>query len=248
MHSKLKAFTNRNTNILHEDDADTMPELNFVKMKRSARARRISLRLDNKNRHFVLTIPRGCSIRKASQFARNHEDWMLEKLEELPEQELFEHGAVFPILGYNRTIEIYYNKNLRTTDIILKQNRLTVYSNQEDPTSRIERYLKKLAKDTMTEMAHEKAALINKKINKISVRDTKTRWGSCSSQDNISLSWRLIFAPFEAMDYVVAHEVAHLKHLDHSKSFWSVCRDLSDDYFEGHHWMKTNGHELMRFG
>ena len=174
MKHKLRAFTNRNFNVIHDDESDALPELDFVKMKRSTRARRISLRLDNQKRHFVLTIPRGCSVRKASQFARNHEDWMLEKLDELPEHEPFEHGAIFPILGYNRTVEIYYNKNLRTTDIILKQNRLTVYTNQEDPTARIERFLKKLAKDTMTEMAHEKAALISKTVNRISVRDTKT--------------------------------------------------------------------------
>ena len=85
-------------------------------------------------------------------------------------------------------------------------------------------------------------------INKVSVRDTKSRWGSCSVDDNLSYSWRLIFAPPAALDYVVAHEVAHLHHHDHSKAFWNLCRELSDNYLEGQYWMKAHGGELMRYG
>ncbi|MDB2683015.1 M48 family metallopeptidase [Alphaproteobacteria bacterium] len=217
-------------------------------MKRSTRAKRISLRLDNKDRVFVLTVPKRCSAKQAQDFALTHEEWMQEKLEELPESVPFVHGSIIPILGYNRELEIFYNKSLKATDIVLRRNRLTVYTNREDPTQRIVRFLKSLAKETMEEIAYERAARIRKTINNLYVRDTKTRWGSCSSDGNISLSWRLIFAPFEAMDYVVSHEVAHLKHLDHSPRFWALCRELSDDYENGHYWMKHYGPELMRFG
>ena len=109
------------------------------------------------------------------------------------------------------------------------------------------RYLKKLVKDEISILAHEKATKIDQTINKIHVRDTKTRWGSCSEDGNLNFSWRLIFAPYESLDYVVGHEVAHLEHLDHSKAFWSVCRKLSDDFVEGKYWMQAHGSELMRY-
>ncbi len=251
MRRSLRAFTGkrRQTLVFDEDPSLLTPiGLDFVKCKRSNRAKRISLRLDNKDRAFILTVPKGCSARKAHEFALDHEDWMKEKLEELPEHIPFVHGQVIPVLGYNRVIEIFYNKDLKATDIVLKRNRLTVYTNREDPSLRIERFLKNLAKETMEEIAYRKAAIIRKRINNLYVRDTKTRWGSCSSEGNISLSWRLVFAPYEALDYVVSHEVAHLRHLDHESKFWALCRDLSDDYLNGHFWMKNYGHELMRFG
>lgn len=251
MRRSLRAFTGKlKQSTLIDDDFSLITPigLDFVKCKRSARAKRISLRLDNKDRVFVLTVPKRCSERKAQEFVLTHEDWMREKLDELPHRVTFVHGAVIPILGYQRTLEIFYNKDLKSTDIILKRNRLTVYTNRQDPTSRIVRFLKNLAKETMEEIAYERAARIRKKINNLYVRDTKTRWGSCSSDGNISLSWRLIFAPYEAMDYVVSHEVAHLKHMDHSPRFWALCRELSDDYLNGHFWMKNYGSELMRFG
>jgi hypothetical protein len=79
------------------------------------------------------------------------------------------------------------------------------------------------------------------------VREKKSRWGSCSSDDHLSYSWRLIFAPPAALDYVVAHEVAHLVHMNHSKAFWNLCRSLSHDFVNGQYWMKNHGHELMRY-
>ena len=108
--------------------------------------------------------------------------------------------------------------------------------------------MKRIAKKELTALAQQKAAEIGETIEKISVRDTKSRWGSCSSDGNLSFSWRLMFAPTEAFDYVVAHEVAHLVHMDHSRSFWNLCRDLSEDFIEGQYWMREHGHELMRYG
>ena len=100
----------------------------------------------------------------------------------------------------------------------------------------------------MQNLVHEKAAEIGKDVTSVSLRDTKSRWGSCSSNGSISLSWRLIFAPWDAMDYVVAHEVAHLIHMNHGKDFWALCATLSANYSTGKKWMRTNGHELMCFG
>ena len=220
----------------------------YITLKRSKRARRMALRLDPKDRTFHLVVPNGISLKKAQRFAEEHDGWMMDKLMELPDPVPFEDGSIIPILGQNRRIHIFYDNTLRTTSINLKCHELIVTTNKEEPSIRIERYLKNLAKKELTKLAHDKADLIDKTVTNITTRDTKSRWGSCSSDGSLSFSWRLIFAPKEAFDYVVAHEVAHLEHLDHSKAFWSVCRDLSEDYFEGEYWMREHGHELMRYG
>lgn len=220
----------------------------YVSLKRSKRARRLALRLDPKDRVFHLVVPAGMSLKRAQRFAEEHDRWMQDRLLDLPEPVPFEDGSILPIFGQNRRIHIFYDEGLRTTSINLKYQELIVTTNKEDPTARIERALKKKAREELLKLSREKAALIGKNVTAVSTRDTKSRWGSCSSDGSLSYSWRLIFAPYEALDYVVAHEVAHLRHMDHSRSFWSLCRELSDDFLEGQYWMQENGHELMRYG
>ena len=220
----------------------------YITLKRSKRARRLALRLDPKDRTFHLVIPSGMSLKRAQRFAEEHDSWMVERLNELPEPVPFEDGSILPILGQDRRIHIFYDNTLRTTSINLKFKELIVTTNKEDPAARIERYLKKLAKEELFSLSQDKAEQIGEAVTGVTVRDTKSRWGSCSTDGNLSYSWRLIFAPKEAFDYVVAHEVAHLQHMDHSTAFWNVCRSLSEDFIEGQYWMQEHGHELMRYG
>ena len=220
----------------------------YVTLKRSKRARRLALRLDPKDRTFHLVVPAGMSVKKAQRFAEEHDRWMQDKLLDLPEPIPFEDGSILPILGQNRRVHVFYDSTLRTTSIHLKYNELIVTTNKEDPTARIERSLKKRAREELLALSQQKAEAIGKRVKGVSARDTKSRWGSCSSDGNLSYSWRLIFAPYEALDYVVAHEVAHLKYMDHSRAFWNLCRELSDNFIEGQYWMQENGHELMRYG
>lgn len=219
-----------------------------VRIKHSPRARRLALRLDPKERVVNLVIPKGVSLNKAHDFMKFHETWIKKAMMELPPPVPFKHDRVIPILGADRRIVINYDPNRLTTDIELTPRRLYVHTNKRDPSARIERFLKDLAHDTITDMAKGKAVVLMKKIKSIHIRDTKSRWGSCSDDGKLSFSWRLIFAPTLALDYVVAHEVAHLTHLDHSTRFWNLCRDLSVDFMEGEYWMRNHGHELMRYG
>lgn len=219
-----------------------------LKLRVSRRARRIALRLDNSTRHVALVVPVRYNIEKAEKFALEHKDWIRQKIAELPRPVAFRHGAVIPVLGRDREIVVIYDPALKTTSIRLTKNELRVKTNQRNPASRITRFLKQEARDTLTNLALEKAATINRKINSVQVRDTKSRWGSCSTGGRLSFSWRLIFAPWEALDYLVAHEVAHLIHMDHGKRFWALCEKLSDDYETGKSWITNHGHELMRYG
>ncbi len=220
----------------------------YIKLRKSTRARRMALRLDAKERVFHLVLPKGMSLRSAKDFIEEHERWMKEKLRELPHPVSFAHGEILPIFGRHRTINIIKRKTLKTTNVILNHNELLVVTNLDDPTAKIKRFLAKIAKERLAELAEEKAALVGRKIKEIHVRDTKSRWGSCAEDGGLSFSWRLIFAPNEAFDYVVAHEVAHLRHMNHGRHFWNLCRAISADFLEGHYWMQNYGQDLMRYG
>ncbi len=228
-----------------QDLTDISP---YLRLKVSPRARRLALRLDSKERIINLVIPRRTSFRKAYEFAKSHEEWINKRLKSLPEPIPFSNSITLPIAGIDRVLSITYDETLKKTDIYLKYNTIIVTSNQQDPSRRIERFLKNHANEIITPLAMEKAYSLGRKIRGITVRDQKTRWGSCSNEGKLSFSWRLIFAPPPAMDYVISHEVAHLKHLNHSKAFWNTCRSLCMDYLEGHIWMRNHGHELMRYG
>jgi len=221
---------------------------NSIQVVHSKRAQRLSLRLDSYNRIVRMTVPEGVSMHKAEQFAQTHAIWIEEQLKSLPDLAPFVDGADIPIFGQLRHVKITKNKDTKRTQITLDKKLLKVQTGCHNPNAHIVRYLKKIAKETLTILSTEKASKINQHVNAVRVRDTKSQWGSCSADGTISYSWRLIFAPYEAMDYVVAHEVAHLQYLNHSKAFWKVCMELSDDYFEGKYWMKAHGKELMAYG
>ena len=219
-----------------------------IKVKHSKRARRVALRLDPIERVFHLVVPSRMSMRKAQAFAESQESWMQEKLAALPPKVAFTDGTVIPMLGQRTEIRIHKEADLKITKITLEDGVLHVRTNKDDPSSRITRFLKAFVKEELEILSKEKAAVIGKNIASVSVRDTKSRWGSCSCDGNLSFSWRLVFASPEAFDYVVAHEVAHLEHLNHSKQFWDLCEDLSQNFDEGKYWMAMHGNELMRYG
>lgn len=225
--------------------SDISPRL---KLSISQRAKRMALRLDHRKQVVHLVVPKRASLQTAYLFAESHKEWIREKLNELPRQIPFIDGEMVPVFGRERKIIVLYNEALKRTDIYLKKDEILVLTNKPDPSVRIRRFLMELAREKLTEMSLEKAALIRRKIKDVAVKDTRSRWGSCAEDGDISFSWRLIFAHPKAMDYVVAHEVAHLAYMDHSENFWRVCERLSKDYDEGKSWMGLNGHTLMRFG
>lgn len=224
--------------------SDISPDLH---LKINPRAKRMALRVDAKARKVNLVLPKRASMRGAYQFALEHKYWIRQKIEEFPEIIPFTHGQIIPILGEDTKIEVSFDKALKKTDIQLIQNKIIVTTNKKDPSSRIKRFIIQHAKEELSSLAHEKAKIAGKKITKIDVKDTSSRWGSCSSDGKLSFSWRLIFAPFEAFDYVVAHEVAHLTHMDHSPAFWNHCTDLSEDYSIGKTWMKRHSGDLIKY-
>jgi len=216
-------------------------------MVRSARAKRIAMRVDPARGDTILVVPMRSSEKSAWKFAHKNRDWIETHLAGLDAPVPFAHDMVLPILGIERRIHIE-RKERGLSDITLHDDTLHVVTAREDPATNIRQHLTRMLEDIVVPMAHEKAARIDRAFTGLQLRDTRTRWGSCSPDGKMMLSWRLVFAPMQTIDYVVAHEVAHLRHLDHSRAFWSLARELSDDFTYGKHWLDINGDRLLRYG
>lgn len=214
----------------------------------SKRARRMTLRLDPESRAMHLIVPPRMDMNTALDFAEGHRKWIREKLSSLPKPVPFQDGAIMPFFGRDHYIEIIQDLGHRGTNITLKNRIMTVETNLDDAHGRIERYLRDWVRDDLANLATDKAAMIRRRIGDVRVRDTRSRWGSCAEDGNLSFCWRLVFAPREVVDYVVAHEVAHLVHFDHSPAFWRLCDRLSADMEYGRDWLKENGQSLMTYG
>lgn len=219
-----------------------------LRLRISIRAKRLALRLDPKSGSIHLVVPKRASLQKALAFARQYQDWIDRHAENIKPVILFEHGTIIPVLGHERMLQITFNPELKRTVITLTEDMLVVHTNKDDPSPRIIRFLKNIAREEITRLARQKAATIDRIITDIQIRDTKSRWGSCSPDGTLCFSWRLVLAPYESFDYVIAHEVAHLIHMNHKPRFWALCEKLSTDFATGHGWMKKNAQTLMRYG
>lgn len=217
-----------------------------IRIKISPKAKRLALRLDGSKRHINLVIPPKASLQKAYEFAQLNHLWIKNKINELPPAIPYINGITIPIMGISRTLRII--REGKITQIELTDSELVVISPIENPAPRIARYLRNLALQKLEELAVIKASQINRKLSKFTVRDTKSRWGSCSIDGRMTLSWRLIFAPISSIDYVISHEVSHLIYPNHGENFWILCQNLSMDFSEGLNWMKKNGASLARYG
>lgn len=210
------------------------------------RARRLSLRVDNKAGMIRLSIPKWTMQRTIDRFLKNNEQWIAERQAALLPKIIIEHGAVIPFQGVELSIKIIKHTK-RTTLIDVVDDHLIIQTSRDDPTTNVKRWMIDQARQIIEPLAQEKAALIGKTISKIDLRDPSSRWGSCSTDKRLMFSWRVIMAPPAALDYLVAHEVAHLKHMDHSQAFWGLCYSLCQGSEQGHEWLKQNGNRLMRY-
>ncbi len=227
------------------DFASISPHLN---VRISPRARKLMLRLDATERKIHLIVPKRASLKSAYEFARQNQSWIHEKLATLPDAVPYHDGVLIPVLGKQLRLTIDHDDIYKLTKVFIEDDRLVVRTSLDNPSGRISRFLKKMAEAEFKTIADQKAARIGKKIKVLTLRDMKTRWGSCSTDGRMSLNWRLIFAPLETYDYVIAHEAAHLIHANHGPQFWKLCQELSSDFSTGSSWIAENANELMRFG
>lgn len=214
-----------------------------LKMRRNARARRIVLRLSRDGQALQLTLPRRCSERKALAFARSQEEWVRQQLAKKPEVIAFEPGVSLPVLGQEL---VFHHHGARLT----QQEGETVYIGGDEAffTRRVTDYIKKQARPHFSEWAQQLAGELEQNLAGLRLRDTSSRWGSCSKDRRINVSWRLALAPLEVARYVIAHEVAHLKHFDHSPAFWAAVEQLHPSWQQDRQWLHQHGSLLHAYG
>lgn len=205
----------------------THPELPLPVLLCAIRnARRMRLRLDERERLLKVTHPRGVRVSAALAWAVSQKRWVEEQLgRALPPQPLVP-GAVIPVEGID--VELAWSETSRRTPSLVG-GKLIAGGPQAAFGKRVQQFLKRLALGTLSRETAEIGERAGLQAISVSVGDARTRWGSCSSKGSIRYSWRLILAPPEVRRFVVAHEVAHLKHLDHGKAF----RALESELFGG---------------
>ncbi|HAA90872.1 MAG: hypothetical protein CMM48_06460 [Rhodospirillaceae bacterium] len=214
-------------------------------IRRSARARRISLKIDTKARQGILVLPVGISEIEGLDFAEQHREWLNRQLAELPIPIPFADGATIPFLG-NETV-IQHGGQCRGI-VEVGEKSLTVFGRPEHLARRLTDWLKRQARTEISRLVAEKSAQLGRKAGRITIRDQKTRWGSCAVSGNLTFNWRLILAPKFVLDYVVAHEVAHLAEHNHSANFWAIVATLTEHSEPGRAWLRRHGSELHRYG
>jgi len=217
-------------------------------LKRNARAKRLILRQDRATGLFSLTLPKRAKLDVAEHFIHTHKGWIAEQLSKNSGAQKFDADCSFLLHGHEHVI-IHDKTRLRG---LTQQhnNTVVIYGDHKHIHRRMVDFLRKDIRTFITPLAHEKASIIDKKIKKIRIADQKTRWGSCSTSGTLSFSCRLVFAPIFVIDYVVAHETAHLLHMNHSREFWDTCRSLCEN---GHQmddakeWLKNNNDDLTKY-
>lgn len=214
-----------------------------IKVVKSNTARRLNLRIDERYRLPVLTIPRFCSSRKALAFAEQHRDWIQNMLARLPQSQTFADGTEISVAG--QLFIVAHNPAQRGAKI--ENGRLTIGGDLEFLHRRVCGFLKKYAGEHLYQRSINTAAKIGCTVHRVTIKETKSRWGSCSTKNNINYNWRIILAPEYVIDYLVCHEVSHLKHPDHSTAFWQCVGELCPNWKEGRQWLKVKGKDLYRW-
>ncbi len=224
---------------------DIQEALGFeIKVIKSPRAKRLTLRIDSKERLPVLTIPERCSAKKAVAFAKEHQDWIERSLARLPQTKKFENGEQISLFG--QTVTIRHNSKLRK-GTFLEDNVLNVSGEAEFLHRRVKDYIKEQAKNEFYKRSKLLAEKLGCSLHDVTIKDTKSRWGSCSSLHNINYNWRIALAPENVINYLMAHEVAHLKHQDHSRAFWRCVRELYPEAETGKVWLRLHSKELYLY-
>ncbi len=215
-----------------------------IQMRRSARAKRFSLRVSRLDGRVTLTLPPRAKERDALSFLYDQESWLRNVLASMPNSRLVPvaHGADLPVLGQRLRITPSEGRGVRVEgDLLLVPGR------PEQAGAKVAAWLKALARDRLAASSSHYAGLVGRSYSKLVLRDTRSRWGSCSHDGTLMYSWRLAMAPQPVLDYVAAHEVAHLVEMNHSADFWAVVSKIRPGWKAERDWLKREGQALHRY-
>jgi predicted metal-dependent hydrolase len=221
-----------------------------IRVQRHRQARRYTLRVQSTVREVVLTMPPRGSVKEARAFAQKHGAWIAARLSRLPQPAPFAHGLVLPLRGELHRIE-HRPRERGTVWVELGDDGarlLCVAGEAPHLPRRLTDWLKREAKRELEAASRRAAGKLGVAIKRVSVRDQSSRWGSCSTNGVLSYSWRLILAPPFVLDYLAAHEVAHMVEMNHSRAFWRVVTRIYPNVARAKTWLDSHGPELHRYG
>jgi len=224
-----------------------------VRLRVDGRARRVSLRLDAARREVIATAPSPRRLKDAVAFAVQRAQWIGQTAARLPETSSLAPGSVIEVMG--RPCRLEATATRRGQGLVDEGDglRLVVAGEGEAWARSAARLLKAEALRVLAARTQAHAAALGRPMPKVGVMDARSRWGSCTPARGmraagVRYSWRLILAPFAVMDYVAAHECAHLVHADHSPRFWAVVKTLVPDVKAARGWLRTHGPRLHAMG
>lgn len=246
----LRALFSRRTSEPSVITVEFDREIYLVQLRRNRLARRYTLRIHTATREVVLTMPPRGSLKQAREFAQKHGAWIAARLQRLPLPLPFADGAILPLRGIDHRIA--HRPEARGTvwleDDSAGARLLCVAGAAPHIARRVRDYLKREAKREL-ELASKQAALaLGVTVKRVSVRDQSSRWGSCSTTGVLSYSWRLILTPPFVLDYLAAHEAAHLVEMNHSRAFWRQVERVCPDFKKAKSWLDAHGADLHRYG
>jgi len=209
------------------------------------RARRLIVTVDAVCGRVIVTAPSRRALPEAIDFAKTRTRWITAQLVESGGAKPFCDGLVIPFRGSPTCIE---HAGGPRAGVRFESGKIIAGGDEAHLNRRITDWLKSEARRVLTERADHYAGELGRKRGSITIRDTRSRWGSCARDGSLSFSWRLILAPPEILDYVAAHECAHLVHLNHSPAYWRTLRNLGIDSRTARAWFAENGKDLYAYG
>nr|WP_108500955.1 SprT family zinc-dependent metalloprotease [Paracoccus indicus] len=221
------------------DQRITLSDGSQLRLRRSARARRITLRVPRDGSGAILTLPVTAPLEQGRDFAESRAGWLRQAALRVPERQTARPGAQIPVEGRALTITPAEVRQVQVQGeaLLVPQGR---------PTGVVlATWLRQVALARLRPACDGFAASLGRPYRAIALRDTRSRWGSCTHDGRLMFSWRLAMAPAPVLTYVAAHEVAHLAHMDHSPRFWAQVQDLMPDHAPHRAWLRAHGGDLM---
>jgi predicted metal-dependent hydrolase len=220
-----------------------------VRLRRHRRARRYTLRIHPSDREAILTMPPRGTLADAKDFAHRHGAWIAARLGGLPKAVPFSAGMQVPLRSVmHRIVHRAGERGTVWTETRESGDRIIcVAGGPEHIDRRVRDFLKREARRDLAKASEYYAEKLGVKVKRISIRDQSSRWGSCTSAGALSFSWRLILAPAYVLDYLAAHEVAHLVEMNHSLRFWRTVDRVCPQMKRAKIWLDTHGNDLHRY-
>ena len=219
-------------------------------LRRRPTAKRITLRVSSASGEVVLTIPERTSLDLAQRFADDHGGWIATRLAKVPTRVAVRARRARPLAGRSTPHRSLVERQGGDAggDRQRRSPILAVSGAAAHVARRVQDFLEAEARRDFAQSVKRHTTALGVPAKRITVRDTKSRWGSCSATGALNFSWRLIMAPPFVLDYLAAHEVAHLRELNHSHRFWKLTHQLCPRTEDAEKWLKAYGGALHRFG